>query len=73
MNPETTGDCKFSYPGVKGRPGDAMGLPKADNPGDVRGWLLYTLPVGDIGVSLRFNGVGPFGNSHWVDWVGRWI
>ena len=73
MNPATTGDYKLSNPGVMGSPGEASGLPNADKPGEVRGWLLYMLPTGDKGVSFRFNGVGPFGNSHCVDWVGRWI
>jgi hypothetical protein len=72
VNP-AIGDCRLSKPGVRGTPGEARGLPKADKPGDVRGWLLYTLPTGERGVSFRFKGVGPFGNSHCVDCVGRWI
>lgn len=71
MNPVMTGDCRLSKPGVRGRPGDVRGFPKADKAGEARGWLLYMLPTGDNGVSLRFNGVGPLGNSHCVDWVGR--
>ena len=67
VKPDKAGDCKLSKPGVRGMPGDAKGLPKADKAGEASGWLLYMLPTGDKGVSLRFNGVGPLGNSHWVD------
>ena len=50
-----------------GKPGDAKGaLPKD---GDAKG-PATNVPVGDKG-SLRFRGVGPLGNSHCVDCVGR--
>lgn len=78
--PATVGveDCILmilsGYPGVDGwKPGDAKGFPlNALNPGEASGFPPYVLRVGDRG-SLRFNGVGPLGNSHCVDWVGKWI
>lgn len=55
-------------------PGDPSGLPpNVDRPGDASGWPLYIVLAGDIGVSFKFSGVGPLGNSHCVDCVGRWI
>lgn len=55
--------------GCGGKPGDAIGFPENDpSPGEVKGFT--NVPVGDRG-SLRLRGVGPFGNSHWVDCVGR--
>lgn len=65
--PPAIGEWRLSKPGVGGTPGEAIGFPKADRPGDVNGWLLYTVPTGDIGVSFILSGVGPFGNSHCVD------
>jgi hypothetical protein len=47
-----------------GKPGEANGFAKLD-------WVGLTIvPVGESG-SLRLNGVGPLGNSHCVDCVGR--
>jgi hypothetical protein len=59
----------FWKPGVEGwNPGDWIGaFPK---PTGLNGFT--NVPVGDMG-SLRFSGVGPLGNSHWVDCVGRWM
>lgn len=68
-----------SYPGVIGRPGDPSGCPKVDSPGDANGlgpnverpgeaivWPPKVVTPGDMG-SFKLRGVGPFGNSHWVD------
>ena len=81
MKPAAVGLAKLAilrYPsGLKvavwgtGSPGDCNGclkLPKFPVTGDVRGFTK--VPVGERGAS---NGLGPFGNSHWVDWVGKWI
>lgn len=64
-------DPLWSYPGVIGRPGDASGFPDVnERPGDAKGFWKV-LPAGERGVSPRFSGVGPLGNSHCVDWVGK--
>lgn len=51
-----------------GNPGEARGV--LPNPGELNGFANE--PAGDIG-SFKFNGVGPLGNSHCVDWVGKWM
>lgn len=55
------------YPAVcGGKPGEARGV--LPNAGDAKGFAKVL--AGDIG-SFRFKGVGPLGNSHCVDCVGR--
>ena len=76
MKPVVVGVASGAMPKSPGKvavcgakPGDAMGaLP---NDGDASG-PPTNVPVGDMG-SFRFRGVGPLGNSHCVDWVGRWM
>lgn len=54
-----------------GNPGEARGcLLNVEAVGDEKGFTI--VPVGDSG-SFKFNGVGPFGNSHCVDCEGRWM
>lgn len=66
-------DPLWSYPGVIGSPGDASGFPEVkERPGDAKGFWKV-LPAGESGVSPRLSGVGPFGNSHCVACVGRWM
>ena len=61
-----------AYPGVcGGKAGDPSGVfPNALRPGEANG-LPYVDTVGDRGATLSWlSGVGPFGNSHCVAWVG---
>ena len=51
-----------------GNPGEASGL--LNEAADDEGRVFMKVPVGDMG-SFKFKGVGPLGNSHCVDCVGK--
>lgn len=59
----TPGDI---IPGVIGNMGEFIGFCAKDSTGEWRGCA-----AGESGVSPRFSGVGPLGNSHCVACVGR--